>query len=54
MFAPANYSAMSLITSPAIPLGTPLALMISILFASTFFNKYKNLILRILSLAIGS
>lgn len=51
MFALVNHSAMSSVTSPAIPLSTSL---VSILFALTFFNKYKNLILRILSLATGS
>ena len=50
MSAPANHSAMSPVTSPTVP---PAA-VISILFASAAFIEYKNLVLGISSLAIGS
>lgn len=50
----ANHSTMSPIT-PFITLPVTLpALVVSILFALTAFNKYKNLVLGTLSLEIGS
>lgn len=50
IFALANYSVMSLITSFV----TLFSAIVSMLFAPTPFIKHKNLVLKLLCLAIGS